>query len=95
MKKENNNHETIAVTVYSVVTKTVLVDISPDLNHDQKVQLINEIAIDIYEDETDNDNEDIYEKVSDVRYCEIDFEGSYSNFSAIKNSDGFYELVAN
>jgi hypothetical protein len=95
MKKETNNHETIAVTVYSVITKTVFVDIYPNLTHDEKVQLINEIAIDIYEDETDNNNEDVYEKVSDVRYCEIDFDDYDSNFSAIKNSDGVYELSIN
>jgi len=95
MKKEIKSFETIAVTVYSVISKTVFVDIESKLSHEQKVQLIDEIAIDIYEDETDNENEDIYEKVSDVRYCEIDFEGSDSNFSAIKNADGVYELVAN
>ena len=95
MKNESNNHETIVVTVYSIITKTVNVDISPNLTHDQKVKLINEIAIDIYEDQTDNDNENIYKKVSDVTYSDTDFDDCESNFSAIKNSDGVYDLTLN
>jgi hypothetical protein len=93
----SKNFEKISVTIHSIVTKTIFVKIDAYLMHDDKVKLINDIALDIYYDETDNNNEDVYEKVHDVTYSESDDYDDYpqTNFQAIKNSKGIYELKIN
>ena len=87
------SNETIAVTVYTVVSSTIMVEIEKGLNHDQKCKLINDIALDVYD--VDSDMGDVYEKVHDVRFAEMgdSEEFGYSEYSAVLGDNGEYILV--
>lgn len=89
--KANSKDQTIAVTVYTIVSSTVLVDIDENFSSADKEQIINDIAEDVYDQ--DSDIEDVYEKIYDVRYADLgSSDRNYSSYFAKKNEIGVYEL---
>jgi enamine deaminase RidA (YjgF/YER057c/UK114 family) len=102
IRVSNNNAlksvETIAVTVYSIVSSTVYVDIDSNKTYEDKCKIINDIASDVYD--VDSDIGDVYEKIHNVCFAEIDSDEddeddccSNSEYKAILNSAGNYVLV--
>ncbi len=85
--------ETIAVTVYTVVSSTVMVEIDKGLSFDQKCKLINDIALDVYD--VDSEMSDVYEKVHDVSFAEMgdDDEPFGAEYSTVMGEDGNYILI--
>lgn len=80
--------EIIAVTVYSLTSSTVFVEIEPNLHLDQKIKLINDISMQVYESQSEISA--VYEKVHDVAFAEVDYLDC--EYSAELNSDGKYDL---
>ena len=68
IRVSNNNAlksvETIAVTVYSIASSTVYVDIDSNKTYEDKCKIINDIASDVYD--VDSDIGDVYEKIHNL-----------------------------
>lgn len=82
--------ETIAITVYSIVSTTLLVDVDK-CTYEQKCKIINDVAMDVYD--ADSEIGDIYEKVHDVRFADFNKLLNNVEYAAVLNADGDYELV--
>ena len=82
--------ETIAITVYSIVSTTLLVDVD-ECTYEQKCKIINDVAMDVYD--ADSEIGDIYEKVHDVRFADFNKLLNNVEYAAVLNADGDYELV--
>ena len=92
------NVETIAVTVYSIVSSTVYVDIDLNKTYEDKCKIINDIGLDVYE--VGSDIGDVYEEIHNVCFAEIDNDEdddgdccNNSEYKAILDSTGNYVLV--
>lgn len=82
--------ETIAITVYSIVSTTLLVDVV-ECTYEQKCKIINDVAMDVYD--SDSEIGDVYEKVHDVRFADMDELLGNVEYAAVLNAHGDYELV--
>lgn len=83
--------DTIAVTVYSLISSTVFVKIEKNKNFEDKWKITNDIAMDVYRIESEIS--DVYEKIHDVRFAENNGMSSWAEHKAVLNSEGKYELV--